>query len=458
LLINSIIPDKLKIFFSGIAGSGLSALACFMADKGNSVYGSDRLFDISPEHPLKRFFSSRGIHVVPQDGHALDGSFSLVVFSTAVEVSNPELIKAVEIGLKTQRRPDFLFDISSSFNTIAVTGTSGKSTTSGLLAFIMKESGLAPNLIGGGRVKQFITSVDPGNYLTGDSDILIIEACESDGSIVNYMPDHTIILNLELDHHPVEKTAGWFETLIDNTSGKVILNADDDNLMKIADRNSITFSINSDSDYRAEHIDYKPLSTGFSLNNIKFNISLPGRHNLYNAISSIALLAETGVDLDRIADIMPRFLGIERRFDVYLDKGDYLVIDDYAHNPHKISFLMETVKKLRGSICYIFQPHGFGPTRLMKDEYISVFSNNLRDTDHLVILPIYYSGGTASMDISSNDLASGISSGGKSVEVIESRDEIKERLNDYKSFVIFGARDDTLADLAREIADILKDV
>ena len=435
----------------------MSALACFMADKGHDVYGSDRLFDISPAHPLKSFFLSRDIHVVPQDGSGLDRSFSLLVFSTAVELSHPELIKAGDIGLKILRRSDFLFEISSSFKTIAVTGTSGKSTTSGLLAYIMKESGLAPNLIGGGRVKQFITSVDPGNYLTGNSNSLIIEACESDGSIIHYRPEHTIILNLELDHHTVERTAGWFETLISNTAGKVIFNADDDNLRKIGHRNSVTFSINRNADYRAEHVTYKPFSTEFSLLNRKFIISLPGRHNLYNALSSIALLSETGTASDRISDILPRFLGIERRFDVYLDRGENLVIDDYAHNPHKISFLMETVKRLRERICFIFQPHGFGPTKLMKDEYINVFKDNLRDTDHLVILPIYYSGGTASMDISSNDLLYGIHSGGKSVEVIESREEIMERLADYKAFVIFGARDDTLADFARDIAERLTD-
>ena len=457
-MINNILSDELKILFSGIGGTGLSALACFMADKGHDVYGSDRLFDYSPGHPLKRFFLSRGINIVPQDGSGLDRSFSLVVYSTAVEPSHPELVKAGDIGLKTISRPDFLFEIASFFKTIAVTGTSGKSTTSGLLAFIMKESGLAPNLIGGGRVKQFITSVDPGNYLAGESNSLIIEACESDGSIVNYRPEHTIILNLELDHHPVEKTAEWFETLISNTAGKVILNADDDKLMKIGNRNSVTFSINRDSDYRAENVEYRPFSTEFTLLNSKFIVSLPGRHNLYNTLSSIALLSETGSAPDLIADILPRFLGIDRRFDIYLDKGEYLVIDDYAHNPHKISFLMETVKRLRKSICFIFQPHGFGPTRLMKDEYINVFKNNLRDTDHLVILPIYYSGGTAPMDISSNDLAYGISSGGKSVEVIESRDKIKENLGVFKSYVIFGARDETLADFARDIAEILKDV
>ncbi len=426
-----------------------------MADKGHNVFGSDRLFDNNAGHPLKSFFLSRGINVVPQDGSGLDSSFSIAVFSTAVEHGQPELIKARNTGLLIKRRPEFLSEIASSFKTIAVTGTSGKSTTSGLLAYLLRESGLDPNFIGGGRVKQFITPVNSGNYLSGDSKLLIIEACESDGSIVNYRPEHSIILNLKLDHHPVEKTAEWFETLISNTAEKVILNADDDNLMRIGRKDLVTFSIDRESDYRAELVEYKPFSTEFSLCNRRFTISLPGRHNLYNAVSSIAFLTETGIPSDRIADALPRFRGIERRFDVYLDDGDSLVIDDYAHNPHKISFLMETVKRLKESICYIFQPHGFGPTRLMKDEYISVFKDNLRDSDHLILLPIYYSGGTTTMDISSNDLAKGISSGGKSVEVIESRINIKERLGDFKAYVVFGARDETLAGFAKDIATML---
>jgi UDP-N-acetylmuramate--alanine ligase len=348
-----------------------------------------------------------------------------------------------------------LSEISSSFKTIAVTGTSGKSTTSGLLAFMMQRHGLHPNFIGGGRVKQFITSRNPGNYLSGESNSLIIEACESDGSIIHYRPEHTILLNLQLDHHPVERTAQWFEILIKNTAGKVFINADDDNLMKIRGSDFVTFSINSDSDYRAESVGYHPFHTEFRLGNRRFTISLPGRHNVYNAVATVALLAEAGIPLDRIADTLPDFTGIERRFDVYLDNGEYLVIDDYAHNPHKILYLMETVKRLKDSICFIFQPHGFGPTRLMKDKYIEVFEQNLRDTDRLILLPIYYSGGTASRDISSADLAEGIISAGKTAEVVTSREAIKERLGTHKAYVILGARDETLAGFAKEIAETL---
>jgi UDP-N-acetylmuramate--alanine ligase len=427
-----------------------------MADKGHSIYGSDRAFDINPDHPLKKTFQSKKITIVPQDGKGLDGSFDLAVFSTAVEADQPEVLKARELGIPVMTRPDYLAEITSSFNTIAVSGTSGKSTVSGMLSFLMKKLGLNPNFIGGGRVKQFKTSSSPGNSLTGSSDYLIIEACESDGSIVNYIPQHTIILNLALDHHTVDVTAGMFRTLIQHTKGKIFINADDKNLAAMIEEGTVTFSIENPSDFTAEDISYKSLSTDFSLHDVKFTLSIAGRHNLYNALSCIAVLSELGIPLIDIATVLPEFQGIERRFDIHLNDGKHLVIDDYAHNPHKISSLMETVRRLRSRVCYIFQPHGFGPTRLMKKEYIQTFVENLRDSDHLILLPIYYIGGTASKDISSQDLTDEIKAGGKSAEVIENRKDVLNRIMEYETCVIFGARDESLSDFAKEVADVFK--
>lgn len=446
---------KYKIFFSGIAGSGVSAIASFMADRGHSIYGSDRAFDLDPDHPLKKTFQAKNITIVPQDGSGLDGSFNLAVFSTAVEPGRPEVLKAGELGIRVMTRPDYLAEITASFNTIAVSGTSGKSTVSGLLAFLMEKLGLSPNFIGGGRVKQFRTSSNPGNSITGSSDYLIIEACESDGTIVNYRPQHTIILNIALDHHTVDVTSEMFRTLIQHTKGKVFINADDKNLTAIVSKGMCAFSIDNSSDFMAEDISYNPFSTDFSLHNIKFTLSLPGRYNLCNALSCIAVLSELGVQLGDIAAVLPEFQGIERRFDIHLNAGKYLVIDDYAHNPHKISSLMETVRRLRPGVCYIFQPHGFGPTRLMKKEYIQSFVENLRDSDHLILLPIYYTGGTASKDISSRDLADEIKARGKSAEVIENRKDVLSRIKEYETYIIFGARDESLSDFAEEIAEAL---
>jgi UDP-N-acetylmuramate--alanine ligase len=450
-----VVNKPLKIFFSGIAGSGMSAIACFMADKGHAVTGSDRSLDNNLSHPLYKNFVAKGITIVPQDGKGIDRSFDFVVFSTAVEHDMPEFIRATSTGIPVKTRPVYLAEISADFRTIAVAGTSGKSTTAGMLAFLMNRLELKPNFIGGGRVKQFKTETEPGNSLTGDSDILIIEACESDGTITKYEPEHLILLNLQFDHHSIETTAELFKNILSRTKDLIVINADDRNLEKIMKKDIVTFSINSPSKFRAMDISLKPFSTDFSLNGIHFSLSLPGKYNLYNTLSCIAMLSELGIPLESIAGIIHDFAGIERRFDLHLNNGKYLVIDDYAHNPHKISSLMTAMKNVRKGICYIFQPHGYGPTRMMKTEYIDAFAQNLDDSDHLVLLPIFYAGGTARKDISSHDLADGIRDKGKSVQVIEERAKILEILHRWDTYVIFGARDETLSDFAGAIADAL---
>ncbi len=445
-----------KIFFSGIGGSGVSAIAGFMAQRGHMIAGSDRSFDKNPDHPLCLVLKAGGITMFPQDGSGIDKSYDFTVFSTAVEDSQPEFIKVRNLGVPIKTRPGYLSEIVSGFRTVAVAGTSGKSTTAGMLSFLMKRLGLEPNYIGGGRVKQFRDNRNPGNYLTGRSDLLVMEACESDGTIVNYHPLYSIIGNLDLDHNPVEQTAEMFETLSRNTAGKVIINGDDTYLRKYRFGKAVTYSVDTVSEYQAGAVEYQPFHTTFSLRDVQFRLSLPGKYNLYNALACLALLSEMGTALVDISVVLPEFAGIERRFDIHLRNDEYLVVDDYAHNPHKIRSLMESVKRIREQVCYIFQPHGFGPTKLMKRGYIEAFQEQLRGGDHLILLPIYYAGGTVRDDIASEDLLQGIRAAGKSAEVLRERDELFSRLDSWKSYIVFGARDETLADFAEEIAQRLR--
>lgn len=441
----------MKIFFSGIGGSGVSAIAGFMADKGHFIAGSDRLFDLSGGHPIRKRLEENGIMIFPQNGQGIDESFDFTVFSTSVEKSNPDYGKAEKLGIPVKTRPEYLAEIVSEYRTIAVAGTSGKSTTSGMLAYLMQRLGRAPNFIGGGRVKQFRNLRNSGNYFADSSDLLIIEACESDGTIVNYKPVYSIILNLDLDHHSIDQTAGMFEKLSDNTSQFALVCADDRNLESCAIRNARRFSIHLESEYQARDIVYYPLETVFKVNGQEFKLSLPGEYNLYNALACISLLSELGITGEAIAAVLPEFTGIERRFDIHRNDGKYLIIDDYAHNPHKIRSLMAAVKKVSDKICYIFQPHGFGPTRLMKDGYIDTFAEGLRSSDHLILLPIYYAGGTAARDISSDDIIEGIKAAGKSAEVMAERPQIFYKPLEWDTYVILGARDDTLSDFAEQI-------
>ncbi|MEW6585088.1 MAG: Mur ligase family protein [Nitrospirota bacterium] len=441
-----------KIFFSGIGGSGMSAIAGFMADRGHVIVGSDRSFDRHTDNHICRILEADGIDIVPQDGSGIDNSFDFAVFSTAVEDDHPEVIKARELGIPIKTRPRYLREIVDAYQTVAVAGTSGKSTTSGMLAFILNRIGMEPNFIGGGRVKQFRTERSLGNSLAGRSNLLVVEACESDGTIVDYRPDYSVIANLNLDHNPVEKTAGMFEALGRNTEERVIVNADDENLAQCRFDTPIEFSIDRKSAYQAEAIQYGPFGASFRLRDAPFRLSLPGKFNIYNALGCITVLSEMGIELRRIGEFLPEFSGIERRFDVRLNDGKHLVIDDYAHNPHKISSLMQSMGRIAERVCYVFQPHGFGPTRLMREGYIETFVTHLREEDHLFLLPIYYGGGTSVKDISSEDLSREIAAAGKSAEVLQKRSFLFNHVNEWNTYVVFGARDESLSDFAEEIA------
>lgn len=444
-----------NIFFSGIAGSGVSALAVFMAQRGHRVSGSDRQFDNGAGAHMLKTLRAAGIRIHPQDGSGITMELELMVLSTAVEDHRPEVVKAKEIGLKIQSRPEFLARLANGMKTIAMAGTSGKSSASGMLAHAMHSLGLSPNFIGGGRVKNLRTTANPGNVLAGSSDMLVIEADESDGSIVNYRPAHSVIANLALDHNPVEETAAMFSTLAAGTTGIVALNLDDKTLARalpMVEGKSIGYSIETPSDIMAREITLSRLGSSFSVNAQQFRLQVPGIHNIYNALGVIAMLSTMQVNPRDIAHALGSFRGIERRFDVHLDHKGILVVDDYAHNPHKISALLHTVQGVSGRTCCIFQPHGYGPLKLMLREYAATFNSMLRPGDKLFILPVYYGGGTTSKEITSTNLAelSGACAPADRTSLIN---EINTSPPDaFDCYTVFGARDDSLSELAGAIA------
>src|SRR3990172_1453674 len=238
-----------QIFFSGIGGSGVSSIACFLADSGAVVSGSDRAFDFGGAHPVHKVLETKGIEIFPQDGSGVHSGLDMVVFSAAVEPNQPDRVRAEALGISTMSRPQYLTRLIRQYTTIAVAGTSGKSTTAGLLAWLMAQLGMEPNFIGGGRVKGFHTASNPGNTCVGTSDYMVVEACESDGTLVDYYPAYSIVSNLALDHHPVEKTASMFKSLYEHTEKLVAACSDDDNLNRYVfnkSHNLVQFSIDTD--------------------------------------------------------------------------------------------------------------------------------------------------------------------------------------------------------------------
>ena len=434
----------------------MSALALLDASHGHEVFGSDRAFAPGASHPALAALKASGISIVEQDGSGIHKGLDLAVFSTAVEDDTAEAIRARELGVMTQSRPERLAEMVSVMQTVAVTGTSGKSTTAGMLALAMHRLGMEPTLISGGMVKDLASPTNPGNFLPGGSGRLVVEACESDGSIAGLHPEHTIVLNLALDHMGLQQTASMFRTLADNTSeGKVLINADDHNLVAAGLKADLAFSVNKPSEFRAESLSLGPLSSEFSISGQKFRLRVPGLYNVYNAVASAAMLSVLDVPLAEAARALESFSGIRRRFDVHLNDSGKVVVDDYAHNPHKIAAMMASAARLAPGVCYVFQPHGYEPTRLMMDGYIKAFSDGLRDGDRLIVLPIYYAGGTAQKDVSSEDIARGVREHGGKAEAAPDRDEALRTLSDCRAVVVMGARDETLSGFAAKVASAM---
>ena len=217
-----------SLFFVGIAGTGMSAIAQYLCGCGKTVSGSDRLFASGSKSTLQQQFEDMGITCAVQDGSGIDESIDLVVVSTAIEESNVEYQKALQLGIPIAKRSAVLAAISDQTKTIAVGGTSGKSTTTAMIFHILNQAGLQPSLITGAGLTELQEQGLPGNAYKGQGEWLVIEADESDGSIVGYHPEISVVLNVERDHKEADELLDLFSTFKENTNGVFIVNADNE--------------------------------------------------------------------------------------------------------------------------------------------------------------------------------------------------------------------------------------
>jgi len=389
----------MKYYFIGIAGFGMSALAQISRMEGNEVSGSDRAFDLGLAMDMKEKFEKIGIKIYPQDGKAIDEQFDIVIVSTAIEENNPEINKAKELGLKIIHRSDFLLGYINSNKTIAVGGTSGKSTITAMIYHILEQNNFSPSIITGGALISLMEKGLIGNSFKGKSEWLIAEADESDGTITKYSPYACVISNISKDHKDIDELKKTFSIFIEN-SKEVFLNSDDENLKGLSSK-FIPFSLSE-----IENIKLFPFYSEFDYKGIHFKLPLPGIYNISNAICSIKVCnILTGLSLDNISKSISTYKGVYRRFNIIGEKNGIFVIDDFAHNPAKIEAVLKAVHIDKNKrIIAIYQPHGFAPTRMLKDELIDTFYKNLNKRDILFMPEIYYVGGTVNKNISSLDL------------------------------------------------------
>jgi len=446
-----------SLHFAGIMGSGMSAIAQYLAWSGHAITGSDRIAFMDEMKDCKEKLERCGCRMFPQDGSGITTATEALVISTAIEEDNADIAAAHKQSLDIWHRSDILAALVASQRTIAVCGTSGKSTVAALIFEILRGCGKSPSLITGANLMRLTEEGLLGNAFKGDSGILVIEADESDGTLVKYRPEKAVFLNISKDHKSVIETLGLFERLSGQTP-LVIKNADDPGLHSIHAAHMFGFSDRADC--RPEEVRAITPFVRFTLKGTDFELPLAGTHNLSNALAALCVCESQGCNLEEMVEPLREFRGVIRRFSVRRTPKGITVIDDYAHNPEKINAAILTARDFGERVFAVFQPHGYGPTRFLKDELVDTFVRLIRGTDEVYFLPIYYAGGTVQKDISSADLADRVKRRGVMSYAPPNRAGLmaglKQRVKPGDVVVLMGARDPTLALLAQEIKNSLK--
>jgi len=446
------------VSFCGISGSGMSALAQILKLSGYNVRGSDRSFDQGHDTQQKQALESLGIKIYPQDGSAITDDVKCLYISTAVEESIPDVKVALEKNIPIKKRFDLLAELFHSYpKGIAVGGTSGKTTTTAMIGYILDKLKKNPCVINGGLLLNYQQQKGIPNYIYNSGDICVIEADESNGSIESYHPYISVINNIGMDHKSLEELQTLFQNFANRTTGGVIINDDCEacrNIISSAPR--ITFSLkNPHADFYASDLVNLPHGISYKLNGQTFRLQLIGSFNVSNALAAIATCSLLGIDKFEAAKTLEQFLGTHRRLEVIGTQKEITVIDDFAHNPDKVLASMQALKNYSGRLLVMFQPHGFSPMRFMGKEIIDSFCQTMDNDDILLMPEIYFAGGTVTRDISSEDFIKMAKQKGKQAYFFPTRAEIKDFILTHTQrgdrIVIMGARDNTLPDFCRDI-------
>lgn len=460
--------DDSTYFFCGIGGSGMLPLASILRSSGSRVSGSDRALDAGRTTPKFDYLRSLGIDLFAQDGSGLDKGMILVT-SGAIEDDVPDVVRARELGLPHLSRPQLLAELlSRARHSIAIGGTSGKSTVTGMTGWILHSCGRRPTVMNGAVMKNFVTPSAPfASALVGDSDLFVSEVDESDGSIALYQPEIAVLTNISLDHKEMAELRGLFAGFI-AAARKSVLNLDDPESRALAE--ALPGDRLAGYGFDSPGADFAGRNLELLANGVRFDadhdgdrqqvrLKLPGRHNASNALAAIAACHQLGVGVAQSAAALERFEGLRRRLETVGEAAGVTIIDDFAHNPDKIDATLATLRGHPGRLLIMFQPHGYGPLAKMGNELATSFTDAMGAEDRLYLPDPVYQGGTVDRSRGSAWLADQIEAGGRTAQHIADRSAIGDLLvgeaKPGDRILIMGARDDTLAEFARELVDRL---
>jgi UDP-N-acetylmuramate--alanine ligase len=447
-------------YFIGIAGTGMSALAQYLQETGLQVAGSDRQFVKDAPNEMQAKLSQAGIRCFEQDGNSLTSDFDVVIVSTAIENTVVEVQQAQQLGIPILHRAALLALIAASKKTIAIAGTSGKSTTSAMLFDILDKAGYQPGIISGAGLVRIIEEGKIGNAVAGKGEWLVIEADESDGSIVQYHPHTGVLLNIDKDHDETDTLLSLFTTFKNNAE-HFLVNRTHSLAATLSVDASNDFMVGKDGQvgYCAEAFSQVGMTISFSVNGQQVRLQQLGRHNMENALAAMAVAHQIGVPLSVAAIALSNYKGIYRRHQVLGQKNGVWLIDDYAHNPVKCAAAIRACQPVASKVIAWFQPHGFKPTRFLRHDFVQEFAATLRSGDEIWMSEIYYAGGAAVKDISAADLIDDLRQLGVTAFFVADRNELLENMRTHLSadcvLLLMGARDPSLETFAHSIWEAL---
>jgi len=456
------------VFFSGIGGSGMLPLASIVRAGGARVAGSDRSLDAGRTPHKFDYLRSLGIQLFPQDGSGLHPGMTLVT-SAAVEATVPDVVRAKELGLPQLTRPEFLARLlNSAQRSVAVGGTSGKSTVTGMIGWILHACHRQPTVMNGAVMKNFVTPSAPfASALVGDPELFVSEVDESDGSIALYEPEVAVLTNISLDHKEMDELRSLFAAFL-LRARKAIVNLDDPEARAIAETvpadHRVGYGFDAPgAEFMGKDLQLEPNGVRFALEaeGTRHNVHLgvPGRHNASNALAAIAAARAVGVRVEEAVAALARFEGLRRRLEVVGEAGGVTVIDDFAHNPDKIAATLATMRAQPGRLLIMFQPHGYGPLAKMGEPLAESIADGMAPDDRLYVPDPVYQGGTVEKSRGSDWLAEEVGKRSRQAQHIPERASIGDALiSDAQPgdrILIMGARDDTLIDFARDLVERL---
>jgi len=420
-----------RIHFVGIGGSGMSGIAEVLINQGYEVSGSDKV-----STPVTSHLEKLGAKIFFKHGSENIKGAQVVVMSSAIDSSNPEITSAKEVMIPVIPRAEMLAELMRMKYGIAIAGTHGKTTTTSLVSTVLAGGELDPTVIIGGRLKN------TGSHAKlGQSQFLVAEADESDGSFLKLSPSIAVVTTLDEEHmefyQTLENIKDTFLQFINKVPfyGSAILCLDDSNIQSLIPRikkRYITYGLSSQADYTARNISIDGLETYFNV--FRFGEDLGrirsgalGQHNVLNTLAAVAVGMELDLDFKTIANSLLGFEGVQRRFEIVKQSDELTLVDDYGHHPVEIRASLKTAKEVwpTSRLVVLFQPHRYSRTKLLMKDFWSAFN----DADHLFVIDIFSAGESPLDNVHASNLVDGVREcGHKNAKYIKNLNKLNEQL------------------------------